>query len=151
MSYIKKQEKEEGQRVRVPMGGRRSNLQLSEQEAKAFADAGYVTRWVNDRDGRVERALAGGYEFVEPNEATSVGSYEIGKGNTDVGDKVSKVVSRGDQVTRAYLMKIKKEFYEEDQKSKEELNSRVDEALSGGEAGGAAIENKYGPGVSYQK
>lgn len=151
MSTTKKQEREEGRRVRVPFGARRSNLQLSDEEAKALADDGYVARWVNDRDGRVERALAGGYEFVTPDEATSVGTYEIGKGNTDIGDKVSKIVSRGDPVIRAYLMKIKKEFYKEDQQAKEEVNKNVDKALSGGEAGGAGIENKYGPGVTYQR
>ncbi len=151
MSNARKEEREEGRRVRVPMGARRSKLQLSDQEAKALAEAGYVTRWVNDRDGRVERAQAGGYEFVKPEEATSVGNHEVAQGNTDVGGKVSKIVSRGDPVIRAYLMKIKKEYYDEDQKAKEETNRRVDEALSGGEAGGAGIENKYGPGVTYQK
>jgi len=151
MSTERKQEKEEGRRVRVPMGARRSNLQLSKEEAKALDDAGYVARWVNDRDGRVERALAGGYEFVKPDEAKSVGSYERDKGNTDLGDKVSKIVSRGDQVIRGFLMKVKKEYYQEDQEAKEEVNRRVDEALSGGEAGGATVENKYGKGVTYSR
>jgi hypothetical protein len=148
MTNARKQEQEEGKRVRVPMGARRSRLQLSEEEAKAFETAGYITRWVNDQDGRVERAVAGGYEFVEPSEATSVGNSEITQGNTDLGDRVSKVVSRGAPVIRAYLMKIKKEYYDEDQATKEKVNARVDEALAGGEAGGA-VESKYGPGVTY--
>ena len=151
MSSTRKEEREEGRRARVPFGSRRSNLQLSAEESKAFKEAGFVVRWVNDRDGRVERALSGGYEFVKPDEAKSVGTYEIGKGNTDVGDKVSKVVSRGEPIIRAYLMKIKEEFYKEDQLEKEKVNKRVDEALSGGEAGGSGIENKYGPGVTYTK
>lgn len=151
MSTVKKEEREEGRRVRVPMGARRSKLQLSDEEAKALDKAGYTTRWVNDRDGRVERALAGGYEFVKPEEATSVGNHEIAQGNSDLGGKVSKIVSRGDPIIRAFLMKIKKEYYEEDQQAKEEVNRRVDEALAGGEAGGAAVENKYGPGVTYTK
>lgn len=145
MSNARKEEREEGRRVRVPFGARRSKLQLSDEEAKALDKAGYVARWVNDRDGRVERAIAGGYEFMKPEEATSVGSYEIGQSNSDVGDKVSKIVSRGDPVIRAYLMKIKKEYYEEDQKSKEDVNRRVDETLAGGGAGGADVENKYVP------
>ena len=151
MSYAKKQEKEEGQRARVPMGGRRSNLQLSDQERLEFEKRGMVPRWVNDRDGRIERARAGGWTFVDPEHAKTVGSYEIGKGNTDIGDKVSKVVSRGDSVVRAFLMEISKEFYAEDQDAKEKVNRRVDDALSGGEAGGSGVENKYGPGVTYSK
>ena len=142
----RKEERSEGQRARVPFGARRSKLQLSDEEAQALADRGYTTRWVNDRDGRVERALAGGYEFVLPDEAKSVGSHEIGQGNSDLGSKVSKIVSRGEPVIRAYLMKIKKKYYDEDQAAKEELNARVDEALLRGEAGGANVENAYVPG-----
>lgn len=151
MSNARKEERNEGKRARVPFGARRSKLQLSDEEAKALSDSGYVTRWVNDRDGRVERALSGGYVFVSPEEATSVGGFQLGEGNTDKGAKVSKIVSKGDTQIRAYLMKIKREYYEEDQKAKEEVNARVDQTLSGGEAGGASIDRKYGPGVTYSK
>lgn len=156
MSDAKKQERNEGKRVRVPFGARRSNLQLSEHEYQALSNAGYQVRWFNDADGRVERALAGGWEFVDPEHATSVGSFEIGKGNSDLGGKVSKVVSRGEHVIRAYLMKIKKEYYDEDQQTKEEVNRRVDDALAGGGAGGASVEKAYLPdggesAVKYHK
>jgi hypothetical protein len=150
MVYARKQEQEKGKRVRVPMGARRSRLQLSDKEAKALKDAGYVTRWVNDQDGRVERALSGGYVFVDPSEALSIGQSEITQGNSDLGDKVSKIVSRGEPIIRAYFMKIKQEYYDEDQATKEKVNARVDEALSGNEAGGA-VEKSYGPGVTYSK
>lgn len=144
-SDSRKEERSEGQRVRVPFGTRRSKLQLSQAEADALDKKGYIARWVNDRDGRVERAIAGGYEFVKPEEATSVGSSEIAQGNSDLGGKVSKVVSRGDPIIRAYFMKIKKKYYMEDQEAKEEINARVDEALRRGEAGGANVENAYVP------
>jgi pimeloyl-CoA synthetase len=156
MARMRKQEQDEGRRVRVPFGARRSKLQLSEEEAKAIEDDGYVTRWINDADGRIERALAGGYVYVKRDEATSVGSAVITEGNTDIGDKVSKVVSRGEPIIRAYLMKIQKEYYDEDQAAKEAVNMRVDEALAGGDVGGADIENKYVPGgktsaITYSK
>ena len=141
---IRQDEQSKGKRVRVPMGARRLKLQLSDAEQKAFEDAGFVTRWVNDNDGRVERALAGGYNFVSPDEARSVGSAEIHQGNTDVGKKVSKVVSRGEPIIRAYLMKIEKEYYDEDQEAKEQINRRVDDALAG-EGSGEGIENVYKP------
>lgn len=145
MANTRKEERTEGQRVRVPFGARRSKLQLSDEEAMALDKKGYVMRWINDRDGRIERALAGGYEYVKPEEATSVGSTEIGQGNTDLGGKVSKVVSRGEPIIRAYLMKIKKKYYEEDQAAKEAVNAKVDEALGKGQAGGANVENAYLP------
>jgi hypothetical protein len=126
------------------MGARRYKLQLSQADAKAFEDAGFVTRWVNDADGRVQSALAGGYNFVLPDEARSVGATEIHQGNTDVGGKVSKVVSRGEPIIRAYLMKIEKEYYDEDQQAKEQGNMKVDEALRG-DGSGEGIEEVYKP------
>jgi hypothetical protein len=127
-------------------------LQLSDADQKALDESGYVGRWINDQDGRIEQALAGGYIFMKPDEARSVGVTEIHQGNSDLGGKVSKIVSRGEaRQIRAFLMKIQKEFYDADQLEKEKVNQRVDEALAGGEAGGAGIENKYGPGVTYSK
>lgn len=149
MSTERQQEKREGRTVRVPMSGPRLRLQLSDEDKQAFDEAGYVPRWINDQDGRVERALGGGYMFVDPDEVPSLGSGAIHEGNTDVGSKVSKVVSRGEPIIRAFLMKISKEYYDEDQAAKEAVNSKVDEALAAGGAGGASIENKYGPGVTY--
>lgn len=144
MTTERRSEQEKGKRVRVPMGARRLKLQLSDADQKAFEEAGLVCRWVNDADGRVERALAGGYEFARQEEARSVGAMELHQDNSDIGGKVSKVVSRGEPIIRAYLMKIKKEFYDEDQEAKEEVNARVDEALAG--AGqGEGIENVYKP------
>ncbi|MHC4121796.1 MAG: hypothetical protein ACYSWO_30355, partial [Planctomycetota bacterium] len=103
-----------------------------------------VARWINDADGRIQEALAGGYNFVLPDEARSVGATEIHQGNTDVGGKVSKVVSRGNPVIRAYLMKIEKEFYDEDQQEKERTNMKVDDALRG-DGSGEGIESVYKP------
>ena len=144
MSIQRKGEQKSGTRVRVPMGARRYKLQLSDAEAQAFADAGFVTRWVNDADGRIQSAIAGGYKFVLPEEATSIGAMEIHQGNTDVGGKVSKVVSKGEPIIRAYLMKIEKEFWVEDQQAKEDVNLKVDEALAG-LGSGEGIENVYKP------
>lgn len=141
----------EGRAARVPFGAHRLKLQLSEADLKAFDKAGYVTRWFNDQDGRVERAQSGGYEFVKPEEALSLGQGAIHQDNSDLGNRVSKVVSRGDPIIRSYLMKIKKEWYTEDQESKEEINRRVDETIAAGEAGGVEVENKYGDGVTYSR
>ena len=145
MSKERTSERKKERRQRMGFGDYRTRLQLSEEERKAFDENGYVPRWVNDVDGRVERFKAAGYEFATPEEARSVGSGEIHQGNSNLGTRVSKIVSRGGgEPVRAYLMKQKKEWYEEDQKAKEEQNAQVDRALKEGHAGGAPIENQYG-------
>jgi len=151
MSILRQQEQKEGRVARVPFSGPRLRLQMSEEDRKRFEDEGFVPHWFNEQDGRVERATSGGYVFVTPEEVPSLGSEVIHQGNTDTGSRVSKVVSRGEPIIRAYLMKIRKEYYDEDQAAKEATNMKVDEALEMGGAGGASIENQYGEGVSYSR
>lgn len=140
------QERREGKRERVPMSGHRSKLQLSESDRKALDEAGFVPRWVNDVDGRVEQALAGGYVYVEPEEAKSVGQMALHEGNSDLNGRVSKIVSKGGgQPIRAYLMKIKKEFYDEDQAAKQARNDEIEDALRNGQPGGADTSSQYIP------
>ena len=105
------------------------------------------TYWFNDEDGRVERALGGGYNFVDPKHARSLGQSALHGGSTDLSDaRVSKVVSRGDPILRAFLMEIKEEYYYADQAKKELVNKKVDDALSlGGKTGGSEFEQAYKP------
>lgn len=128
-------------RNRVPIGGRRTKLQLSRKDLESLKD--YKLRWINDVGGRVLEAEAGGYEFVTPEEARSLGEGAIHQGNSDLGARVSKVVDR--HGTRAYLMKIPREYWEEDQKVKEEANAQVDRALRPVSQGGQTIEQGYTP------
>ena len=120
---------------RVPFGARRSKLQVSEEFP------GFVLRWFNDADGRIEQAQAAGYEFVLRNEVPSLGQGQLHQDNSDLNSKVSKVVSKGKAVPlRAYLMKIKEEWYEEDQAEKEVVNAEIDEALRQGAPGGNVVD-----------
>ena len=146
MANVRKQEREKGKVARVPFSGTRYKLQLSEADMKEFKRRRKVPRWFNDQDGRIQKALGGGYAYVKPEHATSLGSGAIHEGNTDEGSRVSKVVSKGEPVIRAYLMEISKKFWDADQAAKQKVNDQVDEALG---AGGADVENKYGPGVTY--
>jgi hypothetical protein len=130
---------------RVPFGGARQRLQLDDLDQKRFEQAGFVPRWFNDEHGRVERALAAGYIYVDPKEVPSLGHGVITEGNTDVGSRVSKVVNKGDPQVRAFLMKIKKEYWLEDQAAKEQVNQKVDEALAVGGKRKEGIENEYKP------
>jgi hypothetical protein len=149
MSFKRDEERTAGKRVRVPLGGPQLRLQLSTEDRQRFEDEGFVPRWVNDADGKIARAEAAGYVFVQREEVPSLGSGVIHQGSTNVGSKVSKVVSRGEPIITAYLMKTRKEYYEEDQLAKEANNAKVDEALAAGNAGGASVENQYGPGTTY--
>jgi len=149
MANVRKQVQKEGKVERVPFGGARYKLQLSEADLKEFKRRRMVPHWFNDQDGRIQRALAGGYKFVKPEHARSLGSGAIHQGNTDEGIRVSKIVSKGEPVIRAYLMEISKKFWTEDQAAKEKVNDKVDEALKTGQSGGAKVENQYGTGVTY--
>jgi galactokinase/mevalonate kinase-like predicted kinase len=107
---------------------------------------GYITRWFNDQDDRIQRALGAGYEFVPRDDVKQVGDKDVANGNTDMNSMVSRVVGRTaeNQPIRAFLMKIRKEWYQEDKAKKEETNRLVDEAIRAGTAGGASIQNQYG-------
>jgi hypothetical protein len=125
---------------RVPFGAHRTKLQVED------GITGYRLRWFNDLDGRLDRAQEGGYEFVGREEVPSLGQGALHQDNSDVNSKVSKVVSRGTgKPVRAYLMKIKEAWYQEDQNAKEDVNRRVDDSLRSGAPGGNVVENQYVP------
>ena len=151
MANTRQQEKSKDKVERVPFGGPRLKLQLSPQDRKMFTKRGMVPYWFTDEGGNVERAQGAGYDFVDPKYAGSLGQgalHQDGK-DSESGARVSLIVNR-DPVQRGYLMEIKKEFYDEDQKAKEAQNEQVDEALAAGGAGGDELgSKKYGKGVSY--
>lgn len=136
-------------RQRVPFSGHRTKLQLSKEDLKGFEDRGEVPYWFSDVDGRIQRAEAGGYEFALPEEARSIGRFDLSKGSGDLNGRVSLVVSKGGgEKTVGVLMKIKKEYYEADQAVKERRNQAVDDALrknKAGDPGGAGVESAYVP------
>ena len=104
-----------------------------------------VPRWFNDEGGRIAAAQAGGWNFVKPEHAMSLGDGALHGGSTDLGAKVSKIVSRGEPVITAYLMELSKEFWDEDQASKEKINAQVDDALALGGSQPSELENQYRP------
>jgi len=96
---------------RVPMGG--SQLKLAVTKIP-----GYVQRWFNDVGDRIETAKKAGYTHVSK-AGVKVGSGPE-SGHTDLGSVVSKIVGTqvNGQPLRAYCMKIKEEWYIEDQAKK---------------------------------
>lgn len=145
MANIRKQVQSEDTVERVPFGAQRSKLQVKDKIK------GYSLRWFNDIDGRIQRAEEGGYVFVQKNEVPRLGQGALHEDNSDVNSKVSKVVSRGDPVIRAYLMKIKDSYYAEDQRSKEAVNAEIDKALREGTPGGNVVDNQYVPKGHVQR
>ena len=124
------------ERKRVPMS-------VPVQRLEAPEIAGFHLHWFLGTPERLQRALDGGYEFVDEREIkinnVSLGGDSAASGNTDMGSRVSIVsgqeVGKDGQPTRLILMKIRQEWYEEDQKLVDEKNEQTANALCGGAIG----------------
>jgi len=144
---VRQEAQEKGKVPRVPFGTAKLKMQLSAADEAGFKQRGKVLRWFNGKDGRIERALAAGYSFVDPKYVTSLGQSALHQGNTDEGSKVSMIVSRGEHEIRAYLMEIEKKFYDEDQAAKAARlveSEKADPVEADGESG-----ITYGSGVTF--
>ena len=131
----------EGRKERVPLGGFRQKLAVHR------VPPGYVARWINDSAGRIQQALAGGYEFCEDE---TVKAEQAGK-NVESDARISRVV---DQTTgqKAYLMMIREEMYAEDQRAKKAVDDATEAALrrNAKEGGGVNAEESE-PGTRYSR
>ena len=74
----------------------------------------YNYRWVNDVEGRLAAFIAGWWEFVDQN-GNPVGDGDVNQ-SAGTSSKFTKGVGNG---ITAYLMRIPKEFWLEDQETKE--------------------------------
>jgi len=129
MAFIGKAKKDDAKKVvkakktekkqRIPVSGNRDVLTARGKET------GWVYRWVNDTNHRILTFKEGGFEHVD---STDIDIGSIGVDNPSiVGGIVSKEVGQG---TTAYLMRIKQEFYDEDQKVKVSKVDATEEALN---------------------
>lgn len=124
-------------RSRVPMS--MPQLKLAVPEIP-----GYHLHWMRGDAGRIAQAQRAGYEFVNHDEVnvTNTGlADDAGEsGNTDLGTRVSVIAGRESgpdgQPGRLYLMKIRQEFWEEDQQLLEDRNESIAAALRGGKIPG---------------
>ena len=137
------------ERVRNVFNGTQAKLTVNNQIP------GYHMHIFNDEPGRIQTAIDGGWEFVTPDEVGGV-KDSVTSGNTDLGDKVRFLVGtseKGDGLY-AYLMKIKEEWWEEDQAEIQKRNDRVDDAIRGGvnTKTGTSAEGFYTPreGIKYK-
>ncbi|MCI0559224.1 MAG: hypothetical protein MN733_12075 [Nitrososphaera sp.] len=126
------------ERARRPMGVPRAKLAIPDLP-------GYMGRVVNDTPGRIAMALEGGYEFVNKAEAPNWGDSEVTPGNSDLGTRVSRVVGTHPDGTamRGYLMRIRKEWYDEDQAAKMQKVDEIDSAIKHGTHNSRAADKRY--------
>jgi len=109
---------------------------------------GYHLHIFNDIPGRIDEALSAGYEFVRPDEIGGVANGVVSK-NTALDDKVRFLVGEDGNGggLYAYLLKIKQEWFEEDQQSLQSRNDLVDQAIRSGQnvKAGTSTEGFYTP------
>lgn len=86
-------------------------------------EPGYVYRLVNDVEGRLDTFKEAGYEVVTGDAA--LGDNEAGAGSR-LGSAITKHVGNG---TKGVLMRIKQEWYDEDQKKKLDDLRKAEAAL----------------------
>ncbi len=131
--------KREGKK-RIPLGTFRQKLVVPAH----IKEKGYKYRVVNGSPQRINDALAGGYDFVY-DKASDTDEHE-GSRNS-LGKKWSyNVGTHKDGSPRVdFLMKIKTEFYEEDQAAKKVLVDEVDDAIHKGRINRGKDDKRYVP------
>ena len=110
---------------------------------------GYHLHIFNDSPGRIEQALASGYEFVAPNEVELEIGRRVVDTNTAIDEKVRYITGINEQNNPlyAFLMKIPLEFFESDQKDvQDKINQAEDYMVRNAGIGADKIGNTYIPG-----
>lgn len=86
-------------------------------------DPNYTYRIVNDVDDRIAQFKEAGYEIV-PDESVSVGDKRVNS-SSSLGSGKQLAVGQG---TKAFVMRQRKEWYEEDQTRKLAHNAEIERA-----------------------
>lgn len=98
---------------------------------------GYHLHVFTDTGGRIQQALDNGYEFVKPDEVGGVSENVVSR-NGDLGERIRYLVNPRAEGTEqyGYLMKIRQEWYEEDQAELQVKNNLIDAAVRKGKITG---------------
>lgn len=97
---------------RIPVGSRPALAVVGK-------DPNFEYRWVNDDEGRISMFQQGGWKLVT-NDEVDIGNFRA-ESETPEGSLASKVVNPSTG-QKAFVMKIPKEWYEEDQR---EADNRI--------------------------
>lgn len=141
-----------------PTRTRRGVFNGTEQKLRVSKEIpGYHLHILNDTPGRIDTALDGGYEFVSPEEVGGI-SDRVTALNTELSNnRVRYLVGTGEggAPMYAYLMKIRQEWYDEDQEGLQHKVDGVDAAIRSGKnpTSGSSSDGFYSPrgtGISYK-
>jgi hypothetical protein len=104
---------------------------------------GYHLYVFTDTGSRIQQALDSGYEFVRPDEVGGVSENVVSR-NGDLGERIRFLVNPRLEGSEqyGYLMKIRQEWYEEDQAALQSKNNLIDASIRKGKA---ASEGFYVP------
>jgi len=134
-----------GRAARVPLNALQAKLQVRNTER------GFNYRWFNDDHGRIAAAQAAGYEFVEDEDAKAERAGTNAESDTRISFPAG--TRRDGKPMNAYLMKIREEFYNEDQAAKQASVDEIDAAIVGGKLAESDDESRYVPkgGISIKR
>ena len=128
VTTVRKEADRPTRKARNAFGSAQSKLSVP------YQDPEYHYHWVNDTPGRIAEAEEHDYEFVTYEEVRMSARVATASGGT-LGSNVSRLVGKQeDGITplNAYLMKIRKEWYDEDQKYQQSKVDEIDSAIRGG-------------------
>ena len=126
-----------GRKERIPVSASRAPLSV-----RGADHENYYYRFVNDVNDRIARFIDGGYVFVTKD------GVEVGEPTVDTSPGLDTRVKRPvGQGVYAYLMRLPRELWNEDQKAKQRELDLIDDAIKrpqGAEYGRVSISNKRG-------
>lgn len=123
----------EAERAAAPLVRKRIPMSTPQRRLEVPSIPGYVCYWF--KESNVLRAQAAGYEFVTRDEVPinqmSVANDKGISGNQDLGShiRIQASLSSGGDAGYAMLMKIKQEWYNEDQRAIAERNASIMQAV----------------------
>ncbi len=122
---------------RVPINGFRDKLSVE------GCDSNYVYRWVldsNEGGQRIMQFNAAGYEFVTSDQGITVGQGSVYK-SENVGSLIRTPGGNGDFL---FLMRIPKEFHDEDKLAKEKKINDIENGMKRSAGKSAGADDLYG-------
>jgi hypothetical protein len=121
------QRESENKPKRVPVGGFHDLLHVEGKEP------GYVYRWVLDKNeagSRILKFKRGGWDFARIDDRGVEEGLVVGQENVYSSDQDGSIVRvPSGNADYSYLMRIKEEWYDEDQVAKQEKIDAVEDAI----------------------
>ena len=128
--------------------GERGTLTYDPQLLKELKEQGLTPRLVSDDPGRIDTFLRRGWKFVQDD--GQIGDQKAGD-PSKMGGNAIKHVGSG---KAGYLMAQPTEWYEEDQRRKQDAVDATEEGMKAPKKGeklkGGEVGEAYGPGLTHE-